>query len=266
MWDHPAMTDFSTIRYEVTDGVARITLARPDKRNAVNDVMFAELGNATAQAADDPDARAILVQGEGPTFCAGIDLTMFTHAAFGGGEAFRKMAQRPYRNLQTMPKPSVAAVQGHAVGAGFQLALACDLRVCAEDAVFGMFEVRYGIIPDLGGNRPLAHLVGPARAKELVWTGRTVDATEAETIGLVNRLTGVDALAKEAEDVGLQLAAAPPIPVALTKSIIDRASALSPEDVLDLEAESQLRSVQSEDHREAVAAFLEKRPPRYRGH
>src|SRR5205823_11414162 len=172
----------------------------------------------------------VLIQGEGPTFCAGIDLTMFSHAAFGGGEDFRtfvQMAQRPYRNLQTMPKPSIAAVQGHAVGAGFQLALACDLRICAEDAVFGMFEVRYGIIPDLGGNRPLTQLVGPARAKELVWTGRTVDAAEAERIGLVNRVVSTDALAKEAEELAGQLASAPPIAVSLVKSIINRATELS---------------------------------------
>src|SRR5204863_8277738 len=127
-----------------------------------------------------------------------------------------------------MPKPSSAAVQGHAVGAGFQLALACDLRICAEDAVFGMFEVRYGIIPDLGGNRPLTQLVGPARAKELVWTGRTADATEAERIGLVNRSVGTETLAKEAEELAFQLAGSPPIPVSITKSLIDASGTLSP--------------------------------------
>ena len=260
------MSELTTIRYEVEGGVARITLARPDKRNAVNDTMFQELGEATARAADDDDVRVVLVSGEGKTFCAGIDLGMFTHPAFRGGDDFSTfvtMAQRAYRNLQTMQKPSVAAVQGHAVGAGFQLALACDLRVCAQDAVFGMFEVRYGIIPDLGGNRPLARLVGPARAKELVWTGRTVDAQEAERIGLANRVVDADALAKEADELARELAAAPPIPLALTKSIIDED--LSVEESLDREGQAQRRAVESEDHREAVAAFLEKRPARYRG-
>ncbi|MFN2544573.1 MAG: enoyl-CoA hydratase/isomerase family protein [Actinomycetota bacterium] len=262
------MSDLTTIRYDVEGGVARITLARPEKRNAVNDVMFAELGDAAERAGGDPDVRVILLTGEGPTFCAGIDLGMFTHPAFRGGDDFRTfvgMAQRPYRILQTTGKPSIAAVRGHAVGAGFQLALACDLRICGDDAVFGMFEVRYGIVPDLGGNRPLTRIVGTARAKEFVWTGRTIDAPEAERIGLVNRVVDPEALAKEAEELALELAGAPPIPVGLSKSIIDQALDLSAEESLDLEAASQQRAVESEDHREAIAAFLEKRPPRYTG-
>src|SRR6058998_33761 len=128
-----------------------------------------------------------------------------------------------------------------------------------------MFEVRYGIIPDLGGSRPLAQLVGPARAKELVWTGRTVDADEADRIGLANRVVTTDTLAKEADALAAQLAAAPPIPVALTKSLINRSSEMSIEAVMDREAEMQERAISSEDQREAVAAFLEKRPPRFTG-
>jgi enoyl-CoA hydratase/carnithine racemase len=262
------VTSYETLRYEVEDGVCSITLTRPDKRNAVNDLMFRELGEATEHAALDRDARVILVRGEGTSFCAGIDLSMFSHEAFqdtGNFHAFVRGAQRAFHNLQTMPKPSLAAVQGHALGAGFQLALACDLRICAEDVVFGMFEVRYGIIPDLGGNRPLTMLVGPAMAKELVWTGRTVEGPEAERIGLANRIVSADALAKEAEELARQLAAAAPIPVALTKSIIDHATEQSAETVLDREAELQQRAINSEDQKEAIAAFLEKRPPRYSG-
>jgi enoyl-CoA hydratase/carnithine racemase len=264
------MSEFSTLRYEVADGIASITLARPDKRNAMNDVLFTELGEATQEAAIDPEARVVLVSGEGKAFSAGIDLTMFSHEAFqtGGGANFQRfvtMAQRPFRNLQTMAKPAVAAVQGHALGAGFQLALACDIRICAQDVTFGMFEVRYGILPDLGGNRPLTQLVGPARAKELVWTGRTVDAAEAERIGLANRVVATEALRKEAETLAQDLAAAPPIPVALTKSLINREAELSIEASFEREAESQQRAISSEDHREAIAAYLEKRPPRYSG-
>jgi len=263
------MSGYETLRYEVSeDGVCSITLARPDKRNAVNDVMFRELGEATERAATDGDARAMLVRGEGTSFCAGIDLSMFSTEAFANTSNFHmfvRLAQRAYRNLQTMPKPSIAAVQGHALGAGFQLALACDLRIAAENATFGMFEVKYGIIPDLGGNRPLTLAVGTARAKEIVWTGRTVDAQEADRIGLVNRVVSVDALPKEAEELAAQLAAAPPIPLSLTKSIIDHATEQSAETVMAREAELQQRAINSEDQKEAVAAFLEKRPPRYSG-
>jgi enoyl-CoA hydratase/carnithine racemase len=264
----PAVAQFTTLRYEVADGIASITLARPDKRNAMNDVLFDELGEATHQAAIDGDVRVVLVAGEGKSFCAGIDLTMFGHEAFRGGPGFQRfihMAQRSFKNLQTMPKPAVAAVQGHALGAGFQLALACDIRVCAQDATFGMFEIRYGIVPDLGGNRPLTQLVGPAIAKELVWTGRTVDGAEAERIGLANRVVSTDALTKEAETLAHDLAAAAPIPVALTKSLINREAELSIEASFEREAESQQRAIASDDHREAVAAFMEKRPPKYSG-
>src|SRR5438094_5532806 len=170
--------DFETIRWSIDDGLATITLARPDKRNAVNQAMFEELGRATALAGDDPAVRAVVITGEGPSFCAGIDLSLIGELAglASGGDfsTFVDLAQRPFRRLALMSKPSIAAVQGHALGAGFQLALACDLRVAGRDAQFGMLEARYGIIPDLGGMHHLAQLLGPARAKEMVWTARTV--------------------------------------------------------------------------------------------
>ena len=267
MWEHPGMSEYTTIRYGTDAGVATITLARPEKRNAVSLDMFQELGDATDAAASDPAVRAVLVRGDGKSFSAGIDLTTLggldpTGPAFHG---FVRMAQRPYRNLATMAKPTITAVQGHAIGAGFQLALACDIRIAASDAVFGMFEVRYGLVPDLGGNKPLAELVGTARAKELVWTGRTVEATEAETIGLVNRVVAVDALAKEAETLAAELAAAPPIPVSLAKALINRSSEESLEAVMQREAQAQAACISSDDHREAVAAYFEKRPANFQG-
>ena len=267
MWDYPAMADYATIRYEVDDRVASLTLSRSEKRNAVDLAMFSELGDATDRAASDPEVRVVLVSGEGKSFCAGIDLNALASidpsgAAFQG---FLRMAQRPFRNLATMAKPTIAAIQGHAVGAGFQLALACDLRLAATDAVFGMFEVRFGIVPDLGGNKPLAQLVGPSRAKELVWTGRTVDAQEAERLGLVNRVTSPESLAKEAQALAADLAAGPPLPIGLTKALINRSSEEPLETVMEREGQAQATCISSEDHREAVAAFMEKRPPKFRG-
>ena len=180
---------FETLRYDVRDGVARIAMARPEKRNAVTAAMFEELGDAAEQAAGDLDVRAVVLTGDGPSFCAGIDLSLLGElgglaaGAEGQPDGFRRFvegAQRPFLALSTMPKPTVAAVRGHALGAGFQLALACDLRVAGSDARFGMLELRYGLIPDLGGIHHLTRLVGPARAKELVWSGRTVQTAEAE--------------------------------------------------------------------------------------
>jgi enoyl-CoA hydratase/carnithine racemase len=175
------------------------------------------------------------------------------------------MAQRPYVVLSRLEKPTLAAVQGHALGAGFQLALACDLRVLAMDAQLALLETRYGIIPDLGGMHPLARIVGPGRAKELVWTARSVDAEEAQRIGLANRVTATDKLLGHAEVLLREVLAHSPVAVAQSKVLIDHAPETPLAIELDREAQAQTICVQSEDHREAVAAFFEKRPPRFKG-
>jgi 2-(1,2-epoxy-1,2-dihydrophenyl)acetyl-CoA isomerase len=262
------MADLETIRYGVHDGVATIELARPDKRNAINAQMFTELGDAAERAAGDPGIRAVLVRAQGPVFCSGIDVTLLGQLSGTRGARFRsfvRTAQRPYQLLAQMDKPSVAAIQGPAVGAGFQLALACDLRVASEDARFAMLEVRFGLVPDLGGSHRLARQIGPARAKELIWTGRAVEADEAERIGLVNRVVAAGALDKEADVLVREVVASPPIPVSLTKALIGRAAETSLETALERDAHAQATCIDSEDHREAVAAYLEKRPPRFTG-
>jgi 2-(1,2-epoxy-1,2-dihydrophenyl)acetyl-CoA isomerase len=262
------MADLETIHYGVHDGVATIELARPDKRNAINAQMFTELGDAAERAAGDPGIRAVLVRAQGPVFCAGIDVTLLGQLSGTRGARFRsfvRTAQRPYQLLAQMDKPSVVAIQGPAVGAGFQLTLACDLRVASEDARFAMLEVRFGLVPDLGGSHRLARQIGPARAKELIWTGRAVEADEAERIGLVNRVAAAGALEKEADALVRDVVASPPIPVSLTKALIGRAAETSLETALERDAHAQATCIDSEDHREAVAAYLEKRPPRFTG-
>jgi 2-(1,2-epoxy-1,2-dihydrophenyl)acetyl-CoA isomerase len=262
------VADFEIVKYGVHDGVCTIELARPDKRNAVNAQMFAELGSAAEQAAGDPGVRVVLVRGQGPVFCAGIDITLLGQLSGTRGGRFRsfvRTAQRPFALLAQMDKPTVAAIQGHALGAGFQLALACDLRIAAEDARFCMLEVRFGLVPDLGGTHRLARLVGPSLTKELVWTGRLVEAEEAKDLGLVNRLVSADALEKEAEAYVRELSASPPLPVSLTKTLIGRAHETSLETALERDAQAQSAAIESEDHREAVEAYLEGRTPRFTG-
>jgi enoyl-CoA hydratase len=266
------MGDFETIRYSVEDGLATITLARPDKRNAVDQTMFGELGDATEDAAADRAFRGVVVVGDGPSFCAGIDLSLIGELAGlaarasedeAGFQSFVRMAQRPYRSLSAMPKPTVAAVQGHALGAGFQLALACDLRVAASDAKFGMLEARYGLIPDLGGVHRLARLVGPSRAKELVWSTRMVDADEALRIGLVNRVVEPGDLLSVSTEIARQVTQHSPTAVALIKELIERAAETPLDAEFGHEAEAQSTVIRGQDHREAVAAFLEGRAPRF---
>ena len=262
------MADFETIKYGVHDGLATITLARPDKRNAINAQMFTELGDAADRAANDPGIRVVLVTGEGESFSSGIDVLLLNQLAGTRGARFRsfvRTAQRPHYILASMDKPTVAAVQGHAVGAGFQLALACDLRVVAEDVRFAMLEIRFGLIPDLGGLHRLSRLIGPARTKEIVWSGRNVEAEESERLGLVNRVVSTDTLEKEAEAYARELVQAPPLPVSLTKTLIGRGHETSLETSLERDAQAQAACIESEDHREAVEAYMEKRPARFHG-
>lgn len=262
------MADFETLRYGVHDGVATIELARPDKRNAINAQMFTELGDAADRAAADPGVRVVLVRGEGAAFSSGIDVTLLGQLAGTRGARFRsfvRTAQRPYLLLAQMEKPTVAAVHGHAVGAGFQLALACDLRLAAEDARFSMMEVRFGLVPDLGGIHRLTRAIGGSRAKELIWTGRPIEAEEAERLGLVNHVFPLEALEKEVETYLRELVASPPIPVSLSKSLIGRASETSLETALERDAQAQATCVETEDHREAVEAYMQKRPARFTG-
>jgi enoyl-CoA hydratase/carnithine racemase len=262
------MADFETIKYGVHDGVATITLARPEKRNAINAQMFTELGDAAALAANDPGIRVVLVTGEGEAFSAGIDVLLLNQLSGTRGARFRsfvRTAQRPSFILASMDKPTVAAVRGHAVGAGFQLALACDLRLATEDVRFAMLEVRFGLIPDLGGIHRLSRLIGPARTKEIIWTGRNVEAEEAEKLGLVNRMVSSEALEKETEAYVRDLVIAPPLPVSLSKSLVGRAHETSFETSLERDAQAQATCIESEDHHEAVEAYLEKRPARFHG-
>jgi len=262
------MADYETITYSVHDGVATIQLARPRKLNAVNFQMFEELGAATGEAARDPGIRIVLVQGEGRSFSSGLDVAVLGQLAGTRGarfHAFVETAQRPMRHLATMAKPTIAAVQGHAFGAGFQLALACDLRVVADDVKMAMLEVRYGIIPDLGGPHRLPRLVGPARAKEIIWSGRAVEAEEAAAIGLANEVVPADRIHAEAEAYARNLMTSPPIPVSLTKSLINRAAETPLETAMEHMAQAQERCLESDDHKEAVEAYLEKRPARFTG-
>jgi enoyl-CoA hydratase/carnithine racemase len=262
------MADFETLLYEVDDTVAIITLNRPEKRNAVNDAMFTELGDAAERASADPEVRAVLIRGKGPSFCAGIDLSALGGLAGLTGPQFRTFvrgAQRGFRALALMEKPTVAAVQGYALGAGFQLALACDLRVGAPDVRFGMLEGRYGIIPDLGGIHHLVRLAGPSRAKDLVWTTRIIDAEEAQAFGLLDRLVPVGELHERATELLRELLAFSPVSRSYAKSLIDRAEETPLEVELEREGQFQSACLASADHREAVAAFFEKRPPKFTG-
>lgn len=267
------------VRVEVADRVATVSLNRPDKLNAVSPAVFDGLHEAGKQVEADEEVRAVLIRGEGRAFSSGLDLASLQ--AFGSGGAGgsgqpsgpsgngdsvpTRDPQGGWRIWQTMDKPVVAAVQGYALGAGFQLALAADIRIAAEDAVMSVFEITYGLVPDLGGTQFLPPIVGPAKAKELIWTAKRINAAEALELGIVNRVVGNDQLEAEARAFALDLASRPPMPIAFTKRIVNAGGQLTVEEGMRREIEAQMKCIASNDMKEAVAAAFEKRQGSFTG-
>jgi enoyl-CoA hydratase/carnithine racemase len=259
------------VRVDVKDRVATVSLNRPDKLNAVSPEVFEGLAQAAEQVQADDDVRAVLIRGEGRSFCSGLDLASLQ--AFGtprsesnnGDRVPDRDPQAGWRLWQQMDKPVVAAVQGYALGAGFQLALAADIRIAAEGAVMSVFEITYGLVPDLGGTQLLPPIVGPARAKELIWTARRITAEEAERWGIVNRVVAADKLEEEARAFAADLASRPPMPIAFTKSLVEKAGRVSLEEGMRGEITAQMACITSNDMKEAVAAAFEKRQGAYTG-
>lgn len=252
----------------VRDGpVGRLVLNRPEKRNAQTPEMWEALREIGAKLLLKPDLRALLVTGNGPVFSAGIDLGVLLGQASGSrSEPLPEveLVQQAFSWLRDVPFPTIAAVQGAAMGAGFQLALACDLRVVADDVVLALPEIEFGIFPDLGGCAWLPELVGTARAKELIFTGRRLGAAEALAWGLANRVVPAAELATTTDRLARELAAKAPLAIAAAKRAID-ASLQSAEAALQVSAREVRRCLDSEDFREAGRAAREKRPPVFLG-
>ncbi len=265
------------VRVEVADRLATVSLNRPDKLNAVSNDVFTGLAEAGKQVEADDEVRAVLLRGEGRAFCAGLDLASLQGFAgatpersggvngASGSTGVSRDPQAGWRIWQTMDKPVVAAVQGYALGAGFQLALAADIRFAAEDAVMSVFEITYGLVPDLGGTQFLPPIVGPAKAKELIWTAKRLNANEALALGIVNHVVANDKLEDEARAFALDVASRPPLPIRYTKRLVNEAGQLTLEDGMRREIEAQMTCITSNDMKEAVSAAFEKRQGTYTG-
>jgi 2-(1,2-epoxy-1,2-dihydrophenyl)acetyl-CoA isomerase len=256
--------DAPTIRLDSADGVTTITLARPEALNALNAAMRRELLAALKAIARDESVRAVVLTGEGRGFCAGADLRG------GSGEReFRRVLTAEYnpliRAMRSLPKPVVAAVNGVAAGAGVSLALAADLVLAAADARFVPAFGRIGLVPDSGLTRTLVRTLGRHRAAAILWLGGPVSAEEARAAGLVHDVVAAPDLPAAAAELASQLAAGPTAGMALTKRLINAAE----DDDLDasLAAEAALQELagRTEDHAEGVAAFADKREPRFHG-
>jgi len=261
-------TTSDTVLLDVSEHIATLTLNRPDKLNALSGEMMAELVPIIERLAEDEEVRCVVVTGAGRGFCAGGDV-----AGMASGEtmpnenpvARLRRLEETSRLLHEMPKPTIAMVNGPAAGAGLSIALACDIRIAGESARFGTAFIRIGFSGDFGGTWMLQRLVGPARARELYFTGDLIDAREAERIGLVNRVVPDDQLASESRALAERMAKGPPIALARMKQNMNLGLVSDYSALLDAEAEGMIMTATTEDNREAVKAFLEKRPPTFHG-
>jgi len=260
--------DYETIILQKERGVATVTLNRPDKMNALNEKLGDELIAVIDEINEDDTVKAVIITGAGRAFCAGGDLNMPIFNMAGEPGKIRQFFQKTNRiplGLRNMGKPVIAAVNGAAVGFGHSLAMACDIIIASEEARFSQAWVNVGYHPDTGSSYFLPRLVGTARACELIFTGKTIDAIEAEKIGLVNQVIPPDKLLDTAGKLALKLASGPSVAISLAKSCIYHSTQMTLEQALDYELEAAILTLHTSDQKEGVEAFLEKRKPEFKG-
>lgn len=262
------MTDL--VRTEQRGAIFEIVLNRPEKRNAINMELFRGVDTAVAQANKTPNLRAVLIRGEGKAFSAVIDVSALLGLAQEYGPHWQTRMrsitdefQGVLTRLERLELPTIALLHGYCLGLALELALACDIRVAAEGTMLGLPETRLGMIPDVGGTTRLTRLVGPARAKELIFTGRQFDAAYAERWGIVNTVVPAAELAAKGEELVAEISLAAPLAVGMAKRVIDGLADV--DRGLQLEGWVQSQLFSSEDFMEGAQSFMMKRPPQWQG-
>jgi enoyl-CoA hydratase len=257
---------YHTLLLEIRDGIAFLTINRPDKLNALNDQVVAELHDAVCAVRDDASVRGVILTGAGPkAFVAGADIGDLAKQGVLDGRARSLKGQAVLRDLETMGKPVLAAVNGFALGGGCELAMACHLRIASENARFGQPEVNLGITPGYGGTQRLPRIVGKGNALYLLLTGEHVNAADALRMGLVSKVVPADQLMAEAEKVMRTVIGKGPIALMLTMDAVDRGLETTLEEGLRIEADAFGLVASSHDMKEGLTAFLEKRVARFEG-
>jgi enoyl-CoA hydratase/carnithine racemase len=266
------LMDFRYILLDKKDHIATITLNRPEKLNALNEQMFDEIAKALVTVAGDDEIRVLILKGAGPTFCAGADLREEEGEEalrMQNAEEIRRDIRRSSRGciegLQQLPQPTIAVIQGACVGAGFDLALACDMRIGAGDARFMVAYTRVGMIPGQGGAWLLARIAGLPKAAEMLFTGDFMNAQDALKYNVLNKMVSIEDLEDETLKMARRIAAIPPIANRINKMHLYRMLHMDLATALDFAAASQPILITSEDTREAINAFLEKRQGIYKG-
>lgn len=256
------------------DGIATLTINRPQSRNSMTTEVMQGLSEAMPRLANDPAVRLVVLTGAGGAFCAGGDVKGFVNKEPGSANSLPfeqnvnllRASMEVSRWLHEMPKPTLAVISGPAAGAGLSLALACDLRIAADDAKLTTAFSKIGLSGDFGGSYFLNHLVGAAKAREMYFTGEVVLGAQAALIGLVNRSVPKDQLAQAAHAWALELAALPTLAIGYMKRNLNAGLRGSLSEVLDLEAIHMIRTFETEDHKAAAIAFVEKKLPQFLGH
>jgi enoyl-CoA hydratase/carnithine racemase len=268
--------DFKTILLARNDHLATLTLNRPEKRNALNRTMMSELGQAIEAVAGDDDVRALLITGAGKSFCGGADLDIMPGGGSGvnfaelGVEKLRRSylfraSRKIILGLQQMEKPTIAMINGACVGAGFDLALACDLRTAADGAQFMCGFVKLGLFPGFGATWFYPRAMGVAKALEMLFTGDLMTAGQAERIGMVNRVAPLEDLERITLEMAGKIVNGPPVAIRLMKSHVYKGLTQGLATALDEAAVCESITLASADHVEGISAFREKRPPRFDG-
>lgn len=259
--------DYQFISYDVEDRIVTLTLNRPEALNALNDELYRELRDALERVRSDKDAACMILSGAGRAFCVGADLKVPRDhmTAIERRARHRWILKEVLEPLHRLEKPVIAAVNGAAVGAGCNLALACDFIVASERASFHQSFTRLGLVPDLGGLYFLVRAVGQNMAKELCLTGRKVDAEEAGRIGLANHVVNHEGLLPAARKIALEIANASPTANAMAKTLLNLSASSSLEQMLEYEGYAQTMAFMSPDYREGVEAFRERRAPNFFG-
>jgi len=258
--------EFKFIIYEKSEGVATITLNRPEALNAFSKEVVEEILRALEDVKSDENVRVVVVTGAGEkAFSAGADIKAMAGMTALKARELSLMGENLCLALENLEKPVVAAINGYALGGGLEVAMACDLRIASENARMGQTEVNIGLIPGWGGTQRLTRLVGMTKAKELVFTGKMFDARTAEQLGIVNIVTPADKFRETVRQFALELTSKPPVALKVAKALINKGANISLDSALALEREGFGVVASSEDLKEGVSAFTEKRKPVFKG-
>jgi enoyl-CoA hydratase len=258
--------EYHNIIFGLEDGIATITFNRPKALNAMNTATVTELLDASTICKNDPAVKVLILTASGDkAFVAGADISQMQDMKPADALSFMELGHETMRLIETMPKPSIAAINGFALGGGTEISLACDVRFAAETAVFGQPEILIGLIPGWGGTQRLPRIIGMGRAKELILGGGQINAQRAYEIGLVNRVLPTDQLLPEAQKFARKLAALPGFALKMAKHSINFGYDLSLDSATRLEAECCAQCFSTDDQKEGMKAFLAKRKPSYTG-